>query len=214
MRIPGPSDLIKLTAQGYEAIERAIALVPRLLVLVSDVEAVMKRVQTVVTEIEDTQHRATVVVNRTETVAERSAAVVERAEQLTRRLEPLLNRFEPTLTKLEPLLARIAETTSPQEVDALVRLIDSLPEVVDTLHDHILPVLDTLGTVAPDLRDLLDASKELNELIGSVPGLGKVKKKIDETQEIQDDYRAGEEPAAAPERLGVRSDTGTPPNPA
>lgn len=207
MRIPGPSDLLKLTGQGYEALERAISLVPRLVVIVSEVENIMKRVKVVVSEIESTQHRATVVVTRIEAVVDRSEAtvgstevVVGRAADLTRRIEPLLDRFQPALDKLEPIVTRLAETTSPAEVDAMVELVNALPAIVDKLDTDILPVLDTLATVAPDLRDLLDVSKDLNELIGSVPGLGRVKKKMDEKQESQDDYRAQEEPAAAPER--------------
>jgi hypothetical protein len=94
----------------------------------------------------------------------------------------------------------LADTTSAAEVDAMVGLIDALPNIVDKLDADILPVLDTLATVAPDLRDLLDVSKELNELISSVPGLGRVKKKIEEQQDAQDEYRATEEPQAAPDR--------------
>ena len=86
----------------------------------------------------------------------------------------------------------------------MVKLLDALPAIVDKLDADILPVLDTLATVAPDLRDLLDVSKELNELIGSVPGLGRVKKKIEEKQDSQDEYRAQEEPAAAPDRRTAR----------
>ena len=84
----------------------------------------------------------------------------------------------------------------------MVKLIDSLPSIADKLDADILPVLDTLATVAPDLRDLLDVSKQLNELIGSVPGLGRVKRKIEEDQDSADEYRATEEPRAAPERRG------------
>ena len=53
--------------------------------------------------------------------------------------------------------------------------------------------------MAPDLRDLLDICKELSELIGSVPGVGRVKKKIEDA-DWQDEYRALEEPPAAPDR--------------
>jgi hypothetical protein len=135
-------------------------------------------------------------------VIDRTEGVVGRAAALTRRIEPLLDTFQPTLDKLEPMLSRLAETTSPQEIDAIVKLIDALPSVVDKLDADILPVLDTLATVAPDLRDLLDASKELNQLIGSVPGLGRVKRNIEERQDQQDEYRALEEPPAAPDRRG------------
>ena len=42
--------------------------------------------------------------------------------------------------------------------------------------------------------------RELNELIGSVPGLGRVKRRIEEKQADEDEYRAEEEPATAPDR--------------
>ena len=88
----------------------------------------------------------------------------------------------------------------------IVKLIDALPAIVDKLDADILPVLDTLATVAPDLRDLLDVSKELNELIGAVPGLGRVKRNIEEKQAMQDGYRAAEEPQAAPDRRSHHAD--------
>lgn len=214
MRIPGPADVVKIAGQGYEAVEKAIGLVPRLVTMVSEVEALLRRVQLMVSNIEKVQKAATAAVDgvtqietRTRAVVERAGGLVEQtdtvvadAARLVHRVEPLLVRFEPVLEKLEPMLARIAETTSPNEVDAVVKLIDMLPNIVDKLDADILPVVDTLSTVAPDLRDVLDIVKELNELIGSVPGLGRVKKKIEDNQELQDDYRAEEEPATAPDR--------------
>lgn len=251
MRIPGPNDLIRVAGQGYDALERAIALVPRLVTMVAEVDLILRRVQTVVADIEDTQKRAAAavdhidviqrrvddmvdrttgvldrtkgviddtqgvvgraagvlentggIVDRTEGVVDRTEGVVGRASQLTRRIEPLLDRYQPTLDRLEPMLTRLAETTSPGEVDAVVQLVNALPAVVTKLDNDILPVLDTLATVAPDIRDLLDTSKELNELIGSVPGLGRVKRKIEEKQEEQDAYRADEVPPSSPDRGG------------
>lgn len=207
MRIPGPTDLFGLAGKGYEAAEQAIALVPRLVKIVTQVEQIVPRVATMLSDIEQTQKRANGVVARTEGVVARAELVVDKTDSvvdtavaLTDRIIPLLNRFEPALLKLEPVLTRLAETTNPDEIAAVVKLIDLLPEIVGKVDKDILPILDTLGTVAPDLRDLLDVSKELNELIGSVPGLGRVKKKIEEKQELEDSHRADDEPPAAPER--------------
>ena len=47
----------------------------------------------------------------------------------------------------------------------MVALLDTLPNVAQKLDRDVLPVLDTLGTVAPDLRDLLDVSKQLNVML-------------------------------------------------
>jgi hypothetical protein len=97
-------------------------------------------------------------------LVERGAdAVVTEAERivlstdpLTVRLRNLLDSTEPSLVRLQPTLERLAETTDPHEVDAT--------------------------TVAPDLHDLLDVSRELNEMLAGLPGLGRIKKRIDEEQ--------------------------------
>ena len=43
-----------------------------------------------------------------------------------------------------------------------MQLIDHLPRLADKLETDIMPILDSLNSVAPDLHDLLDVSRELN----------------------------------------------------
>lgn len=214
MRIPGPGDVLRVAAQSFEAAQVAIGLVPRLVSMVADVEALIRRVQVLIGQIEAIPIRVNATIDRVHelqagvdevrrtaaTLVGRTADVVEDAAALTDRVQPILATYEPILQTLQPSIARLARTTSPQEIDAVIALIDMLPAIAGKLDRDILPVLDTLATVAPDLRDLLDVSKELNELIGAVPGLGRVKKRIEERQQEQDDYRADEEPPAAPDR--------------
>jgi hypothetical protein len=103
-------------------------------------------------------------------------------EPLNQRLAGLLDSLEPPLTRLQPTLERLAETTAPHEVDAMVELIDHLPRVAHRMDTDILPILDSLGTVAPDLHDLLDVSRELNEMLAKIPGMSRVKDRVDEQQ--------------------------------
>ena len=119
----------------------------------------------------------------------RAEGLISTAERLTARGQALLDDFEPSLQKFAPIAERIAETISPDEVEAVVKLIDTLPELVGSLKQDILPILGTLGTVAPDIRDLLDTMREFNEIIGSLPGLGRIKKRVEERQEQQDYVR-------------------------
>jgi hypothetical protein len=213
--LPAPADLIRLISSSYAAIEQALALVPRAVALLGQVEAVLSRVSAVIDGVDRITARAIATVDRVDRViagAESSSRRVnlvledikhlaERARGLVDSAQPLLETFVPVLDRIAPTAQRLAETTSPAEVDAVIVLINALPTIVDKLDSDILPVLDTLSTVAPDLRDLLDVSKELNELIGSIPGLGRVKRRIEEQQEIQDrEYRADEEPANSPHR--------------
>lgn len=224
MRIPGPGGVLRLVGQTFDAMQTAVGLVPRLVVIVADVEALVARVQRVVGEVEAIQLRAALTLDRVAeiqagvddvrrnaaTLVERTGGVVDVAGALTARLEPIVLTYEPILHLLEPAASRLATTTSQDEIDAMVVLIDMLPAIAGKLDRDILPVLDTLATVAPDLRDLLDVSKELNELIGAVPGLGRVKKRIEERQQDADDYRADEEPPTAPDRVSTPTTNGTP----
>ena len=109
-------------------------------------------------------------------------AVVGRLDD---RLTALLDGLEPPLTRLQPMLERLASTTSPAEVDAMVELIDQMPRLSRRMEVDIMPVLDSLNTVAPDLHDLLDVSRELNLLLMKIPGMGRVKDKVDEEQEAE-----------------------------
>ena len=104
----------------------------------------------------------------------------------------LLESMEPSLLKLQPTLERLAETTDPREVDAMVAMIDQLPMLAAKLETDVIPVLNTLATVSPDLHDLLDVSRELNLMLAELPGMGRVKRRVDEQQE-----RGGGPPAPA-----------------
>ena len=263
--VPGPRDLLKIADRGYDAIEKAIALVPRVTDLLGEAEQIVRRVNTFIDELETTRDRADAVVTRVEGVIDQAEQVVDStrtvvgqaaeivqstktvvdeaqsvvkstetvvgqasdivrttavvvdqaeaivvhtdsvvggAEQLLGRGGGLLGEFEPTLTALLPILNKLAETTDPDEVEALVRLIDTLPTLVGALQSDILPILHTLGTVAPDVRDLLDTTKEFNEILGSLPGLGRIKKRVEERQEHQDGQRrAVEDPPESADTL-------------
>ena len=65
----------------------------------------------------------------------------------------------------------------------MVGLVDRLPLLAAKVETDIIPVLDTLTTVSPDLHDLLDVSRELNEMLGQIPGISRMKKRIDKQQD-------------------------------
>jgi ABC-type transporter Mla subunit MlaD len=214
--IPRPRAVVSVVRQGFQAIEWTIMLVPRIAALISEIEMIAARISTVLNQVELTERRISSVVAGIEQTQERVVAVVTRVSQtataidvivaeaalLTRRAAPLLDAYQQPLEQLQPIVARLSETTSPAEVDAMVALLDTLPNIAYKLDRDVLPVLDTLGTVAPDLRDLLDVSKQLNVMLSAIPGLGRIKKQIDERQEQDDAYRADAEPPSAPDRSG------------
>ncbi len=115
-------------------------------------------------------------------VIERTRAVVDRAEVQVERVTELLDSCAPSLITLQPTLETLAETTHPDEVKALVGLIDHLPEVTARMENDVMPVLATLGSVAPDIHDLLTVARELNDMLAKVPGMGRIKRRIDEEE--------------------------------
>jgi ABC-type transporter Mla subunit MlaD len=166
--VPGPGDVLALVARGGEVLEQLLATVPRLGRLLDDAERLIADVDALVTRIEATRQDAD--------------AVVAHVEEPARRADALLAALEPSLLRLQPTLERLADTTDPREVDALVGLVDHLPALVEQLERDIMPVLSTLTTVAPDLHDLLDVSRELNGMLGKLPGMAKVMQRIDARQ--------------------------------
>ena len=129
--------------------------------------------------------RVGTVVDGASTQIDRVGTVVDGAAVQAGRAAALLDALEPPLTKLQPTLQTLADTTHPEEVAALVRLVDHLPALTDQVERDVLPVLTTLGSVAPDLHELLNVSRELNEILGKIPGIGRLKRRVEEDDDIE-----------------------------
>jgi hypothetical protein len=184
--VPGPRDVFHLLERGAEAVDSLLAAVPRMLRLLDEAGVLLENVNALIERIEATRASADGVVRRTDEVVTRAERTVERSDPLTVRLGRLLDSTEPSLVKLQPTLDRLAETTDPREVDAMVALVDHLPVLAQKMEDDIIPMLDGLSTVSPDLHDLLAVSRELNEMLAGLPGIGRIKKRIDDEQDDDD----------------------------
>ena len=171
--VPGPRDVVELVERCTTALDQVLAAAPRLGKLLDDVEQIVGDVNALVARIEGTRRSAD--------------DLIGRLELPVQRLLRLLDSVEPPLTALQPTLERLAETTDPKEVDALVALVDHLPVLVGQLERDILPILSTLGSVAPDLHDLLDTSKQLNVMLARLPGYGRIKQRVEEEQAARED---------------------------
>ena len=180
--VPGPRNVLNVLERGADSVEQLLGAVPRMISLLGDADQILGRVDGLINRIDETCASADEAVRRTAGVVDTADELLSRASPMVDRITALLNGMEPSLTKLQPTLDRLAETTDPREVDALVALIDMLPELVRQMETDVVPVMNSLSTVAPDLHDLLDVSRELNEILGSLPGVGRIKKRIDEEQ--------------------------------
>jgi uncharacterized protein YoxC len=167
--VPGPRDVLALVDRGSDAVEQLLAAVPRMVSLLDRAERLLADVDALVARIEVTRRSADDMVGRT--------------EEPMGRLVVLLDALEPSLKTLEPTLERLADTTAPAEIDALVTLVDRLPLLVSQLERDVFPIMATLATVSPDLHDLLDVSRALNEMLAKLPGMGRIKRQVEEQQE-------------------------------
>jgi len=68
-------------------------------------------------------------------------------------------------------------------VAALVKVVQTTPELLERVGTEVLPMLATLGTVAPDVQELVETATQLNEMFGHVPGMGRVKKRLEDQAE-------------------------------
>ena len=178
--VPGVAELAGLA-------EQVLAVGPRLAVLLADVERLVRQADRLLGEVDG-------LVQRIETTRAEAQRVVRLADSTRTRADGLVAALEPhvaPLERLQPMLERLADTTSPEEVDALVALVDTLPVLASQVEGDVLPVMRSLGTVAPDVHDLLDLTRELNAMLGKVPGLGRIKRKVDEQQAEEAEQVAG-----------------------
>ena len=154
------------------------ALLPRLLRAAGDVERLLSQVQALIVRIETTRTAA--------------ADVIARVDETAARVEELVQRFEPPLQRLLPVLERVADTVTPEQVDTLA---ETVPELAETVQSEALPMLRSMRSLAPDLHDLLEASLALNELLGQLPGMGRVKKRAEEARAEDDESAVPAQPS-------------------
>ena len=98
-----------------------------------------------------------------------ATATVEQVDNLTASAAPLLESYSEPLRRLEPTVRRMADTTDPQEVDALVTLIDRLPRLASAMDGDVIPLLGRIEQIGPDLNQLLDNVGDLNRMMNRVP---------------------------------------------
>jgi ABC-type transporter Mla subunit MlaD len=161
-----------LVGRGAELLDQVAGAVPRISALLDAAEVLIVDAAALVDRIEATRRRA--------------ADLAGRVERTRARADDVMTAIEAPLRALLPTLERLADTTSPQEADAAVALVNTLPPLVARIEQHVLPLLDGFGTVAPDVHELADASRELNEMLGKLPGMGRIRKRIEEQQDDQE----------------------------
>jgi uncharacterized protein YoxC len=165
-------------------LDRVQGVVGRVEDVIGTVETTIERVDRVVTDIEGTQREADAAINAVSAIQAAADTAIEavghtttradqalgRADALIERGGPLLDAYQQPLADLAPSIQRLATTLDPAEVEALVTLIDRLPQLVTHLDKDILPVLASLDGVGTDVHDLLDTVQDLRQVVKGFPG--------------------------------------------
>ena len=171
-----PSFVIRPVSTVLDATAAIVALPRRVVTMVFEVEqtlaavnAATARADALIDRINGITTKAEgAVLTASETVGA-AAAAVELASTITSTAVPLLASYSEPLRRLEPAVRRLAETTDTHEVDALVRLINRLPRLVNAMDDDVMPLLDRLDQSGPDLNKLLDSVSDLNRMADRIP---------------------------------------------
>jgi ABC-type transporter Mla subunit MlaD len=181
-----------------DGIGDALALVPRIGAVVGQVEELLGRVGTVVSRVETvvgraesalssveatqkkaddaisrvgaTQRKADDAITAVDRTTTRAGETLGQADGLVERMEPLVGDYAEPLHRLAPSVRRLAQTLEPDEVEAMVTLVDRLPELVVRLDESVLPALANMGNVGDDVHDLLDTMQDLRQVVKGFPG--------------------------------------------
>lgn len=165
-RLPDPRRLPEL-------VDAATSALPRALGLLDAAEDLVRRAHRLVDDIDATRIAADAVVVRTAGTVASVQPTLDRAQAMVETFGPVLDDLAPIAKNLMPTLQRISETTSPEEIEALVGLIDHLPMLVDKLEADIVPILEDMRNVGPDIHALLDTATDLAAMLEKVPGLNR-----------------------------------------
>jgi ABC-type transporter Mla subunit MlaD len=134
------------------------------------VRGTQRRADAAIAAVAGTREKADEAITAVGRTTEHADAVLGRAEGLVTRVEPLARDYAQPMALLAPAAQRLAETLEPDEVEALVRMIDQLPSLATHLDEVVLPVLGSMDNVGQDVHDLVDTMQDLRQVVKGFPG--------------------------------------------
>lgn len=161
--------VLDATATLVSLPRRVAAMVIEVERTLSAVNAATERTEALIDRLSGITTAAEAAVRAAAETVGAAAAAVEQASRIAAAAAPLLAGYSEPLRRLEPAVRRLAETTDAPEVDALVKLIDRLPRLVDAMDDEVTPLLARLDQSGPDLTQLLDSVSDLNRMANRIP---------------------------------------------
>lgn len=155
---------------------------------VDDAEGLVGRVGTVTGSAEQITERALPVVDFVESTVAQVKPVLEallleegvRAEQATMistRVTELLVTADEVATRLAPVAGRVVDAVDSEDFEAVLELIDNLPQLITSVERDVLPVVRSLDSVAPEVTEILDVASKCLEALNGIPGFQRLRRR-------------------------------------
>jgi uncharacterized protein YoxC len=154
--------------------------------VVDDAAGITRGADGVVSEARTITRGASEVVESARTITTGADDVMTSAGSLSTHVQELLDLYRPMLERAAPLTKKFIDDLAPEEIDAAIQLVDELPALAHHMTTDILPILETLDRVGPDLHELLDVTKDLRRAIDGIPGFSFLKRRGDARADDRD----------------------------
>jgi ABC-type transporter Mla subunit MlaD len=178
----------RLVTRVGGTLDRVDAAVDRVDAVVDRVHAEVDRVDGVVDGVERVAGNAEQVVERIIPITGAADAVLESVGTTSAGAQALLDIFTPIVERGAPLLRHFVDEFSVQELQALIRLVDQVPQFTEHMETDIMPVLCKLDQVGPDVHELLDVLKDVRLAIHGLPGFALFRRRgADREDELDED---------------------------
>lgn len=177
-------DIALLTYEaGEQAVQDVADAIEQARLAVVRVVALLDAAEVIAVDIATTATRAAAVATLANAVAMDSAAAVVRVEAQLCRTERILDAYVPVLMDLEPVLSQASKRLEPSHVEAVIRLLDLTPEVIDL----IAPALHGMGNLTPELDQLAERFESIGQIVEGIPGAGILKRRGSEQHDTDNE---------------------------
>jgi hypothetical protein len=201
--IPTPAEIVGAAAsvkqvvagtvdQAVDSVGGALALVPAAQALLARASALVERADALLDHTELVMGRVDDVVTASEAAVREVDAVTTGADRtmagttgLVERADALLLSVEPVARQGVPVLERFVHGVADKEVDAALGMLDRLPVLLRHVEEDVLPLLQQLEAVGPDVHAILETVQDLTERLEALPGMGLLRRRAD--REAEDD---------------------------
>ncbi|MGU3431595.1 ribulose 1,5-bisphosphate carboxylase large subunit [Actinomycetes bacterium M1A6_2h] len=166
LTVPTPADVVGLVRGtvlwSLDTVALVASLPTRIDGLFAQLDALLAKVEAI------TESAAAVIVDVEHTTTD-AKTVVTGASEASTVAQRLIGELEPIADRGLPLGRKFVENFSDAELDAAIKMVDQLPELM-TRMEALMPILETMDSVAPELHQLLEVTTDVRRAVIGIPG--------------------------------------------